>query len=200
MIATVSGILTERDDENIVIQTDGGVGYAVTVPLGVFERLPATGARVRLFTELVVREDGWFLYGFDRAGERRIFQRLLGASGFGPRLALALLSTLGPDRTVKSIRNKDIAALSTVSGIGKKKAEKLVVELQDRFQDVETGGEVPELRPAAGAVQALTALGYTAAAAEDAVRNAMNGSKDDDTAQIVRRALQWITQARGGKA
>jgi Holliday junction DNA helicase RuvA len=200
MIATVSGLLTERDDETIVIQTDGGVGYSVTVPLGVFERLPSAGARVKLFTELVVREDGWFLYGFDRAGERRIFQRLLGATGFGPRLALALLSTLGPDRTVKSIRNKDIAALSTVSGIGKKKAEKLVVELQDRFQDVEAGGAEPELRPAAGAVQALTALGYTAAAAEEAVRHAMNGGKEDDTAQIVRRALQWITQARGGKA
>ncbi|MEP7324608.1 MAG: Holliday junction branch migration protein RuvA [Gemmatimonadota bacterium] len=199
MIATVSGILTERDDETIVIQTDGGVGYAVTVPLGVFERLPSAGARVKLFTELVVREDGWFLYGFDRAGERRIFQRLLGASGFGPRLALALLSTLGPDRTVKSIRNKDIAALSTVSGIGRKKAEKLVVELQDRFADVEAGGVEQELRPAAGAVQALTALGYTAAAAEEAVRHAMNGGSDEDTALIVRRALQWITQSRGGK-
>jgi Holliday junction DNA helicase RuvA len=200
MIATVSGILTERDDETIVIQTDGGVGYAVTVPLGVFERLPAAGSRIRLYTELVVREDGWSLYGFDRSTERRIFQRLLGASGFGPRLALALLSTLGPDRTVRSIRNKDIAALSTVSGIGRKKAEKLVVELQDRFADLEAGAGEVEVRPAASAVQALTALGYTAAAAEDAVRNAMNGAGDEDTGQIVRRALQWITQSRGGKA
>lgn len=199
MIATVSGILTERDDETIVIQTDGGVGYAVTVPLGVFERLPSAGARVKLFTELVVREDGWSLYGFDRAAERRIFQRLLGASGFGPRLALALLSTLGPERTVKSIRSKDIAALSTVSGIGKKKAEKLVVELQDRFADVDAGAEAPDVRPAASAVQALTALGYTAAAAEDAVRHAMNGGTEDDIAQIVRRALSWINQSRGGK-
>lgn len=200
MIATVSGLLTERDDETIVIQTDGGVGYAVTVPLGVFERLPAAGSRIRLYTELVVREDGWSLYGFDRSTERRIFQRLLGASGFGPRLALALLSTLGPDRTVRSIRGKDIAALSTVSGIGRKKAEKLVVELQDRFADLEAGAGDVELRPAASAVQALTALGYTAAAAEDAVRNAMNGGGDEDTGQIVRRALQWITQSRGGKA
>lgn len=200
MIATVSGILSERDDETIVIQTDGGVGYAVTVPLGVFERLPAAGSRIRLFTELVVREDGWALYGFDRSTERRIFQRLLGASGFGPRLALALLSTLGPDRTVRSIRSKDIAALSTVNGIGRKKAEKLVVELQDRFADLEAGPGEVELRPGASAVQALTALGYTAAAAEEAVRNAMNGGGEEDTGQIVRRALQWITQSRGGKA
>ncbi len=199
MIATVSGVLTERDNETIVIQTDGGVGYAVTVPLGVFERLPATGSRVKLFTELVVREDGWSLYGFDRSGERRIFQRLLGASGFGPRLALGLLSTLGPDRAVRSIRNKDIAALSTVSGIGRKKAEKLVVELQDRFADLESEGAEPERRPAASAVQALTALGYSAAAAEEAVRQAIDGKGDEETSQVVRRALQWITQSRGGK-
>lgn len=198
MIATVSGLLTERDDETIVIQTDGGVGYAVTVPLGVFERLPPAGARVKLYTELVVREDGWSLYGFDRVAERRIFQRLLGASGFGPRLALALLSTLGPDRTVRSIRQKDIAALSTVSGIGRKKAEKLVVELQDRFADLETDIETPTPRPAGSAVQALTALGYTAAVAEEAVRQVMDGT-GEDTGQIVRRALQWITQSRGGK-
>ena len=79
MIATVSGTLTEREDETIVIQTEGGVGYAVTVPLGVFERLPLAGGQVRLYTELVVREDGWLLFGFDHASERRIFQRLLGA-------------------------------------------------------------------------------------------------------------------------
>ena len=101
MIATVAGVLAGRDGDSIVIETDGGVGYAITVPLPVFERLPAAGVRVRLYTELVVREDAWSLYGFDRAVERAIFQRLLGASGFGPRLALALLSALGPERTVR---------------------------------------------------------------------------------------------------
>ena len=118
------------------MQTDGGVGYAVTVPAGVLERLPAPGGRVSLYTELVVREDGWSLYGFDRPVERTIFQRLLGASGFGPKLALALLSALGPERTVRSILGRDLAALSSVSGIGRKKAERLVLELQDRFGDV----------------------------------------------------------------
>ena len=106
MIATVTGLLAAREGETVVIQTDGGVGYAVTVPLGVFERLPEPGARVSLYTELVVREDGWSLFGFDRAADRTVFQRLLGASGFGPRLALALLSALGPDRNVdrKAVR------------------------------------------------------------------------------------------------
>ena len=120
----------------IVVQTDGGVGYEVTVPLGVAGRLPRPGGRVSLYTELVVKEDGWSLFGFDRAAERQIFQRLLGASGFGPKLALALLSALGPERTVRSIRARDLAALSSVGGIGRKKAERLVLELQDRFDDV----------------------------------------------------------------
>src|SRR5512143_3621820 len=136
MIALVTGTLRERDGDTVLVETSGGVGYAVTVPLGVLERLPANGARVSLYTELVVREDGWALFGFDHAGERAIFQRLLSASGFGPKLALALLSTLGPDRAVRSIQHRDIASLSTVSGIGRKKAEKLVVELGDRFKDV----------------------------------------------------------------
>ncbi len=199
MIATVSGILTERDEETIVIQTDGGVGYAVTVPLGVFERLPSAGARVKLFTELVVREDGWFLYGFDRAGERRIFQRLLGASGFGPRLALALLSTLGPDRTVRSIRNKDIAALATVSGIGRKKAERLILELNDKFADVEVQIVKAGPRPAEDAVRALTALGYSPAIAEDAIRQVLAAGGDQETGPVVRRALLWISNPRGGE-
>jgi holliday junction DNA helicase RuvA len=199
MIANVAGTLTERDDQTIVVETEGGVGYAITVPLGVFERLPPAGAPVRLYTELVVREDGWSLYGFDQATERRIFQRLLGASGFGPRLALALLSTLGPDRTVRSIKGKDIAALATVSGIGKKKAERLILELNDKFADIETETAKSVPRPAEEAVRALTALGYSAAIAEDAVRQVLDGAGGGDTAQVVRRALQWIAKPRGGK-
>jgi len=199
MIASIAGILMERDEDTIVIQTDGGVGYEVTLPLGVFERLPANGNRVRLYTELVVREDGWSLYGFDQAIDRRIFQRLLGASGFGPRLALALLSTLGPDRTVRSIKGKDIAALATVSGIGKKKAERLILELSDKFADVDVEPAKAVPRPAEEAVRALTALGYAPAIAEDAVRQVIGQGEDGDTAQLVRRALQWIAKPRGGR-
>lgn len=195
MIATITGVLAATDGDTIVLQTDGGVGYAVTVPLGVFERLPHPGNRVSLYTELVVREDGWSLYGFDRAGDRTVFQRLVGASGFGPKLALALLSALGPDRTVRSIRERDIAALSTVSGIGKKKAERLVLELRDRFDDVPVVVE----RPASGsdqAVRALVSLGYAPGAAEDAVRGALASGVDGDTAAVVRRALTGLTNKK----
>lgn len=190
MIAMVSGTMGERGGDTILIETAGGVGYAVTVPLGVLERLPAAGGRVSLYTELVVREDGWSLYGFDHAGERAVFQRLLSASGFGPKLALALLSTLGPARTVRSIQQRDIAALSTVSGIGRKKAEKLVVELGDRFKDVPV--EISSApRPGEDALQALVGLGYPAATADDAVRAIMSEGVTE-TAKVIRLALQRL--------
>lgn len=196
MIASLTGVLADREGETVVVQTDSGVGYSVTVPLGVFERLPPRGARVSLHTELVVREDGWALFGFDRAADRVIFQRLLSASGFGPKLALAVLSALGPDRTVRSIRERDIAALSTVSGIGRKKAERLVLELRDRFDDLSVS---PAERPSTGsdqAVRALLALGYAPAAAEEAVRGALANGAAGDTAAVVRRALAALTGAK----
>ena len=199
MIASVSGILIDKSPDGIVIRTEGGVGYEVTVPLGVFERLPAEGAPCTLHTALVVKEDGWSLYGFDTAGERQVFQRLLGASGFGPKLAIALLSSLGPDRVVRSIKEKDLAALSTVSGIGRKKAERLVLELSDRFGDVvldSASGDRP--RGGADAVRALENLGYSAPAAEDAVRLALESNPGSDTAAVVRAALKHL-MSKGGR-
>ncbi|MGH7628477.1 MAG: Holliday junction branch migration protein RuvA [Gemmatimonadales bacterium] len=198
MIATLTGVLAGRDGDTITVETDGGVGYAVAVPLPVFERLPPAGSRVRLHTELVVREDGWALYGFDRPVDRAIFQRLLGASGFGPRLALAMLSALGPERTVRGIRERDVAVLSTVSGIGRKKAERLILELHDRFDDVpELPAAVAPAAPGADrAVRALTGLGYPPAAAEEAVRSALANGGDAETSAVVRRALQVLAARR----
>ena len=203
MIASVSGILSDREAENVVIQTDGGVGYEIAVPLGVFERLPVRGARCTLHTELVVRDDGWTLYGFDTPGERTVFQRLLGASGLGPKLALAILSALGPQRAVRAITGKDIAMLSTVSGIGKKRAEKLAVELSDRFADIPMAPApdgAAHTAPADAAVRALGNLGYLPAAADEAVRAALADGTPHDTPALVRRALQHLTtSSRGGR-
>jgi Holliday junction DNA helicase RuvA len=152
---------------------------------------------VSLHTELVVKEDGWALFGFDRAGERQIFQRLLGASGFGPKLALALLSALGAERTVRSIRARDLAALSSVGGIGRKKAERLVLELRDRFDDVALESAAASVPGSDEAVRALMGLGYAAGAAEDAVRSAIAAGSSEETPQLIRRALQRLA-ARGG--
>ena len=143
----------------------------------------------------VVIQDNAALVGFDKAGERTIFQRLLTASGFGPKLALALLSTLGPERTVRSIQSRDIAALSTVSGIGRKKAEKLVIELGDRFKDTPHDLPLAGARPGDEAVQALVRLGYVAAQAEEAVRGAIAGGLTD-TAKVIRDALTRLATKR----
>ena len=197
MIASVEGTLALRDPTGIVITTAGGTGYQIEVPLGVFERLPAVGTKLQLHTELVVREDAWALYGFDTPLERIVFRRLLGASGVGARIALAMLSALGPDRTVRAIREKDLAALASVPGIGKKKAERLVLELGDRLDDlpVATGSAPTALAsPSADAVRALSALGYPAAAAENAVRTAIERGAPLETAALVRRALTDLTR------
>jgi Holliday junction DNA helicase RuvA len=194
MIAQISGTLAAMDGEDLVVQTDGGVGYAVTVPLGALERLPHVGGRVTLFTELVVREDGWLLFGFDRAVDKAVFQRLLGASGFGPRLALALLSSLGAERTVQAVKQNNLGALSTVPGIGKKKAERLVLELRDKFDAIAAPLAAPITSgPAEDAVQALVALGYPASQADEAVR-ALVAAGASETASLVRGALQRLAR------
>jgi holliday junction DNA helicase RuvA len=198
VIATLTGVVAERNGESLVVQTDGGVGYAVNVSLGVAQRLPARGARVSLFTELVVKEDGWSLYGFDTAMERQVFRSLLTASGFGPKLAIALLSALGPERTVRSIQSRDLSTLSSVNGIGRKKAERLVLELQDRFRDVVVEARATRLDGSEEAVRALMGLGYGMAAADDAVRAALADGSTAETPQLIRRALQQLAGSRGG--
>lgn len=190
MIASIRGTLVLRDPAGIVVDTAGGTGYLVEVPLGVFERLPAAGQLVQLYTELVVREDAWLLFGFDGPIERAIFRRLTGASGVGPRLALSILSTLGPERTVRAIRDKDLAALASVAGIGRKKAERIALELGDRLDDLPAAEPTPS--PGLDAVRYVVALGYTQATAETAVRAALDGGTTPDTAALVARALQLV--------
>jgi Holliday junction DNA helicase RuvA len=194
MIAGVAGRLAARNGDRIQVTTDAGVTYELSVPLGVLERLPHEGRAVDLRTVLVVREDGWALYGFDREQERRIFQRLLGASGVGPRLALAMLSTLGGARVARVVKDGDLAALCTIPGIGRKTAERIVLELKDKLNDLTTPGEAAAPLPAGDqAVQALTNLGYGAADAERAVRNALAKGGAAEVPELIRRALQILS-------
>ena len=194
MIAAVRGVLVSKTGDQVVVQTAAGVSYEVAVPLGVLERLPREGAEITLKTVLVVREDDWALYGFDEEVERTIFQRLLAASGVGPRLALALVSTLGGARVIRSIKEGDLAALCTVPGVGKKKAERMVLELKDRVGDIgPPAAEAQPSGPSEQAVQALVNLGYNAAEADRAVRTLLS---EDGTAQpvdLIRRALKLLT-------
>ncbi len=197
MISAVRGILISKTGDRVVLETTGGVSYEIAVPLGVLERLPPEGRAVELRTVLVVREDGWALYGFDQDMERVVFQRLLGASGIGPRLALALVSTLGGPRVATAVRDGDLATLCTVPGIGKKTAERLVLELKDRLRDVASAQvtAAPGV-PAEQAVQALVNLGYSPTDADRSVRAAVSQDGVGEPAELIRRALQRLTERR----
>lgn len=195
MIASVSGRLAAKGADRVVVETTGGVGYEVTVPLGVMERLPGVGATVTLATELVVREDGWSLYGFLEDTERRLFQRLITVTGVGPKIAVAFLSTLGAERGARAIQKKDVAALSSVSGVGRKLAERLALELGDKLGEL-VGGAAPAALsgPAESALAALERLGYGAPEAERALRQALAGDgAKADAETLVRRALHVLT-------
>ena len=194
MIAAVAGTLAAKTADRVVVQTPGGVAYEITVPLGVMERLPGIGASVTLGTELVVREDGWSLYGFLDDGERRLFQRLLTVNGVGPRIAVAFLSTLGAERGARAIQKKDLATLSSVSGVGRKLAERLALELSDKLGELAGGQPAPLDAPARAALAALERLGYGGTEAERALRQALAGDGGDaDAEALVRRALHVLT-------
>jgi holliday junction DNA helicase RuvA len=194
VIAAVTGTLAAKTADRVVVQTPGGVAYEITVPLGVMERLPGLGEAVTLATELVVREDGWSLYGFLDESERRLFQRLLTVNGVGPRIAVAFLSTLGAERGAKAIQKKDLATLSSVSGVGRKLAERLALELSDKLGELVSGQPVPLDAPARAALAALERLGYGGTEAERALRQALAGDGGDaDAEALVRRALHVLT-------
>ncbi|HET7249791.1 MAG TPA: Holliday junction branch migration protein RuvA [Gemmatimonadales bacterium] len=194
MIAAVAGKLAARTADRVVVQTPGGVSYEVTVPLGVMERLPGLGESVTLATELVVREDGWSLYGFLDERERHLFQRLLTVNGVGPKIAVAFLSTLGAERGTRAIQKKDLATLSSVSGVGRKLAERLALELSDKLGELVGGQPAPLDAPARAALAALERLGYGGTEAERALRQALAGDGGDaDAEALVRRALQVLT-------
>jgi len=195
VIAYVRGRLAAKSADRVVVETAGGVGYEITVPLGVMERLPGTGTEVTLATELVVREDGWSLYGFLDESERRFFQRLTSVSGVGPKLAVAVMSALGVERGARAVREKNIALLSSVSGIGKKTAERLALELGDKVDEFVDGATPPTVVGAEAALKALERLGYGTAEADRALREALagDGGLVGKTETLVRRALQVLT-------
>jgi len=196
VIAQVSGRVAAKRADRVLVQTPGGLGYEIVVPLGVMERLPAVGEPVSLATELVVREDGWALYGFlDELG-RRFFQRLIGVSGVGPKLAVSLVSALGVERGARAVQEKNIALLASVSGIGKKTAERLALELADKVGEFVDAAAASVSGAASAALQALERLGYARAEADRALGAvlAADGGGAGDAETLVRRALQLLTQ------
>jgi Holliday junction DNA helicase RuvA len=197
MIVQVAGVLVSKELDRIEILTDGGVAYELAVPLNAYEALPKAGERCAVHTYLVVKEDGWQLFGFTTTHERRVFQKVLGAKGVGPALALGLLSSLTADRLVRAIREKDVATLQSVPRVGRKKAEQMILDLADKLDDLQ-GSATPAVGrgSAAGAedaVRALVSLGYSTADAEKAVRGVLDaGAKGLSAPELIRAALARI--------
>lgn len=193
MIGFVRGKLVAKQPPVLLIDVNG-VGYEVEAPMTTFYDLPETGKEIVLHTHLVVRDDAHTLFGFAKLSDRALFRSLIKISGVGPRMALAILSGMSADAFVRCIQDNDAAALTRVPGIGKKTAERLVVELRDRLGKGDSGAaELPASRagPANAveeAVSALIALGYKPPDASRMVRGI--DSKDLAVEEIIRRALQ----------
>lgn len=196
MITLLVGTLVERDLSSVEVLTSGGVGYSLAIPLSTFESLPKAGEPVRLHTHLVVKEDGWQLFGFGSTYERNVFMRLLNAKGFGPQLSLNMLSALSAERLVRAIRERDLATLQQVKGLGRKKADQLLLDLADKMDDLQRGAASVAGTGGAGvddAVRALQSLGYGVAEAESGIRAAIDaGEGKDSTASLIRAALARI--------
>ena len=199
MIGRLRGQLIEKQPPSLVLDVNG-VGYELEAPMSTFYDLPGIGDTVTLFTHLVVREDAHVLYGFARDGERQLFRALLKVNGVGAKMALAILSGMNADEFARCVQADDTGALTRLPGIGKKTAERLIVEMRDRLDKLElgSGGSLPATpagsatpvadSPVADAVGALIALGYKPPDASRMVR----GIECDGlgTEEIIRAALQ----------
>lgn len=193
MIGHLKGRLVHKHPPTLVIDV-GGVGYEVEAPMSTFYTLPQIGSELRLLTHLLVRDDAHVLYGFGTERERRLFRHLLKVSGVGARMALAILSGIDADIFVQCIRDGDTASLVGIPGVGKKTAERLIVEMRDRIDEgVFAAGPVPAAAAAGESAEreafsALVALGYKSTE----VNRMLTGveTAGQTTEEIIRRVLQ----------
>lgn len=193
MIGFLRGKLLRKQPPHLVIDVHG-VGYEVEAPMSTFYDLPDVGSEITLFTHLTVREDAHILFGFGSETERRFFRSLIRVNGVGPKLALTILSGISLDAFVRCVHENDSVSLTRLPGIGKKTAERLVVEMRDRLDDFgapATAGV--SAHPRDEALSALVALGYKPNEASHMLR----GVKDDNLSseELIRRALQGALRA-----
>ena len=195
MIGRLHGVLLHKEPPALLVDV-GGVGYELEAPMTTFYELPAVGEKVTLYTHLVVREDAHLLYGFAREAQRRLFRALLKVNGVGPRVALAVLSGLSDEEFTRCVADEDIARLTKVPGIGRKTAERLVIEMRDKLPaDVATAAPATDTAstpadPVSEAVSALVALGYKPNEASRAVRGV--SAKGLSAEEIIRQALKGM--------
>ncbi|MBI4777375.1 Holliday junction branch migration protein RuvA [Candidatus Desantisbacteria bacterium] len=175
MIDTLSGKLIKKLPTYVLIDVNG-VGYGVNIPLSTYHQLIQSQDNVSLFTHLVVREDGLILYGFSTTDEKRVFLALVSVSGIGARTALAVLSTLSVEEFEQAVIREDVKRLTNVAGVGKKSAQRIILELKEKFSNQGTSSSLPislhEEDIKEDAILALVSLGYKRAAAQTAVQKA----------------------------
>jgi Holliday junction DNA helicase RuvA len=202
MIASLRGTLLENHGASCVIEASG-VGYLVSISTHTARELPIRGEEVFLRTRQIVREDALMLFGFVDAEELRLFDLMIAVSGVGPKLALAVLSGLKPPVLARAIREEQIGALVAIPGIGRKTAERLIIELRDKVvipgaplpsPESQAAGALPRSERFEDAVAALMRLGYTAAQSQEVVRNVGSSTEDLSLEALVRRALARLSQ------
>ncbi|MDT8390048.1 MAG: Holliday junction branch migration protein RuvA [Lentisphaeria bacterium] len=199
MIERLNGILVECELTEVVLDVHG-VGYALTIPMSTYDRLPRTGTAVQLLTYLHVREDLLQLYGFSTAEERSLFKKLIAVSGVGPRIALNILSCMTVGNFCRTIIEEDVKVLTRVNGLGKKSAERLIIELRNSISDIAPaaafggGVSVKESPAMLDAVAALETLGFKAEKARTTVQAIAADMPDADRSaeNLIRKALQKL--------
>jgi Holliday junction DNA helicase RuvA len=202
MIGQLRGRLAEKRPNQVLVDV-GGVGYLVQVPLSTYAALGDLHTEVTLLIHTHVREDALALYGFVSAREKHLFEMLLSASGVGPTLALKILSGMSVEELVPAIRGGDLVRLTKIPGVGRKTAERMVVELKDRLEVVAIEAEKPAASPAgveADVISALVNLGYDGRAAEGAVGEARRAAGTGNFEKLLRAALQSLTAPKGRAA
>lgn len=201
MISYIKGELTEVFEDTVVVETNG-IGYNIRVPGSVLDRLPSVGSSVRIYTYLYVKEDAMNLFGFLNRDDLSVFKLLLNVSGIGPKGALAILSTIGPDDLRFAVLSEDVKTISSAPGIGAKTAKRLIIELKDKLKLAEVfetalankekaSSENDVLLARNEAVEALVALGYASAQAMRAVQQVEN-AEEKDSEQILKEALKKL--------
>lgn len=194
MIAFIRGKVLNVDTDSIIVDC-GNIGYTVFAPMTMLKPFPKEGEDIMLYTYLQVKEDGWALYGFDSIEQMNVFKTLLSVSGIGAKSALSIVDTLSVKRIVLAIANKDIAAFTAVSGIGKKTAERLILELKDKFKSditVDEAVSTPVVSAAfGGANAALMQLGFSASEARALTAQALAALGENATEEsVIKEALR----------
>ena len=196
MIAQLRGRLARKDTQEVVVEV-AGVGYRVAIPLSTFYRLGELGAEVTLLTHTHVREDTLALFGFLTPAEQALFERLIAVSGVGPKLAISILSGIEAPDLVSALRSSDVARLTRIPGVGKKTAERLVLELKDKVQGLEAAAQdTPAAAQPSSArddlVSALVHLGYSRPEAERGVERALKDG-EGRFEELLRRSLRILS-------